>query len=473
MNTLRKTILLLLFLLVSCAAPAAPVRPLGADRGQVAKIGTSFKVIYHPDGPLYVGDRISMEVLSPDDFKSENQNVRVSLNGKLLGETSFGSFGIGGRQQATFYWVWDTRKLDSGTYTLTFAITPAGIRWTKRVTLHPAADVPAPEPGARWMTAESVCCAIHYVSGTASERDIESLKSMADAQAADVEKRMGANFTGKVPLTFLPRVLGQGGFASNGIYVSYLDRNYVGSTTQQVVHHEMVHWLDTQVGAKARISMLQEGLAVYFSDGHFKVESVPARAEALVQMERYIPLRDLTDSFYSSQHEIGYIEAGALVGYLIETYGQDKFNIFFRNLEQVDGPPSATLNAGLKTHFDISLDQLETDFRNYLQRQTVSADELTDMRLTFSFYDAARRYQQLLDPSAYFMTAWLPDGDDVRSRGIVADYLRHPVSPVEQQLETLLVAGDASLRAGDYQDAELHIYLVNTLLDVIERNQGK
>lgn len=472
MNTIRKTILLLLFLLVSCAAPA-PVHPLRAGRGQVAKIGTPFTVIYHPDGPLYAGDRISIEVLSPADFTPENQKVKVSLNGKVLGETDFTPFGIGGRQQATFYWVWDTRKLDSGTYALKFAISPAGIGWTKRVILHPAADVPLPEPGARWMTVETVCCAIHYVSGTASERDIESLKSMADAQAADVEKRMGANFTRKVPLTFLPRVLGQGGFASNGIYVSYLDRNYVGSTTQQVIHHEMVHWLDTQVGAKGRISMLQEGLAVYFSDGHFKVESIPARAEVLVQMERYIPLRDLTDSFYSSQHEIGYIEAGALVGYLIETYGLDKFNDFFRNLERVNGPDSATLEAGLNRHFGISLDQLETDFRDYLQEQTVSADEITDVRLTFSFYDAARRYQQLLDPSAYFMTAWLPDGDDVRSRGIVADYLRHPVTPLERQIETLLVEGDASLRARDYKNAELRIYLVNTMLDVIERNQGK
>jgi hypothetical protein len=476
MNPISKTIIiLLLFLLASCAAPVPPgvISPTSEERarGQAAKTISLFRVVYHPDGPLYVGDQVSIEVIGPSSFTSHNQKISVSLGSKELGEADFSPFGIGGRQQATFYWIWDTRGLESGSYTLTFSIAPAGLKWDRQVSLNPVTDVPLPEPGAHWETAESVCCTIHYVSGTESERDIEKLKSMADAQAAEVTKRMGTEFDEKIPLTFLPRVLGQGGFASNGIYVSYLDRNYAGSTAQQVTHHEMVHWLDRQLGGKARISMLQEGLAVYYSGGHFKPEPILVRAEALIQMERYIPLRQLTDSFYSSQHEIGYLEAGALVGYLVETYGTEKFNIFFRNLQHVDGPDSAVLDAGLKTHFGISFDQLERDFIDYLHKQTVSESDLTDVRLTVSFYDTVRRYQQLLDPSAHFMTAWLPSGDDVRSRGIVADYLRHPVTSVERQIENLLVEGDASLRAKDYQNAELRIYLVNTLLDVIERNQ--
>lgn len=476
MKPIRKLLFVLLFLLAACSAPF-PVKPLTPTphltHEQASKPGPPFTVIYHPDGPLYVGDQVSIEVLSPPNFSSENQRIRVSLGEKMLGETDFQAFGIGGRQQATLYWIWDTRKLESGPHTLTFSVLPAGSTWNKNVTLLPAADVPAPEPGARWKTVASACCAIHYISGTDTERDIEKLKTMSDAQAADVEQKMGTKFTEKIPLTFLPRVLGQGGFTSNGIYVSYLDQNYAGSTTQQVVHHELVHWLDIQIGAKARIAVLQEGLAVYFSGGHFKVEPIPARAAALIQMERYIPLHQLTDSFYSSQHEIGYIEAGALTGYMIQTYGWEKYNAFFRDLNPLGGPDSGVFNAGLKAHFDISLDQLETDFKKYLSQQTVTEEELTDVHLTLSFYDAMRRYQQILDPSAYFMTAWLPSGDEVRQRGIVADYLRHPVMPITRQIETLLVSGDASLRARDYKNTELYIRLVNMLLDVMERNQRK
>lgn len=190
-------------------------------------------------------------------------------------------------------------------------------------------------------------------------------------------------------------------------------------------------------------------------------------------MQRYIPLRELTDTFYSSQHEIGYIEAGALTDYMICTYGWEKYNAFYRDLNPLGGPDFGVLNAGLKAHFDISLEQLETNFKASLAQQTVTESELTDVRLTFSFYDAVRRYQQVLDPSAYFMTAWLPSGDDVRQRGIVADYLRHPVTPIEQQIETYLVSGDASLRAGNYKTTELYIRVVNMLLDVMERQPKK
>jgi hypothetical protein len=352
-------------------------------------------------------------------------------------------------------------------------VLPAGPTWTEDVLLLPVSDIPAPEPDAHWETAETPYCNIHYVSGTDAARDIETLKTMADAQAVDVEQRMGVNFEGKIPLTFLPRVLGQGGFTSNGIYVSYLDQNYAGSTATQVVHHEMVHWLDGQIEAKARLSMLQEGLAVYFSDGHFKIEPIPARAAALIQLDWYIPLRELVDSFYNAQHETGYIEAGALTHYMIKTYGWEKYNAFYRDLNPLGGPNAGVLNAGLKAHFNLSLDQLETNFIAWLRQQTVTENDLTDVRLTISFYDAVRRYQQVLDPSAYFMTAWLPDGDDMRQRGIVADYLRHPISTIDRQIESLLVSADASLRAGDYKNAELDIRIVNMLLDVITNEQKK
>lgn len=467
---MRRILLTFLLLLTSCSLPPLPAE----TPAPTFTPGIHFTAIYHPDGPLYVGDRVSIEVLSPSNFQSDDQKVRVSFGAKVLDETDFGSFGIGGRRQATFYWVWDTRRLESGVHTLTFSVLPAGPTWAENVSLLPAADVPAPEPDARWESVESACCTISYISGTDSARDIETLKAMADAQAADVEQRLGVKFEGKIPLTFLPRVLGQGGFASTAIYVSYLDQNYAGSSAAQVTHHEMIHWLDSQMGGDARLSMLQEGLAVYFSDGHFKVEPILPRVAALIQLGWYIPLRELVNSFYTSQHEIGYLEAAALTAYMVKTYGWERYNAFYRDLHPVrNGSNADILNAALLAHFELSLDQLEAAFTTFLRQQNVTENDLTDVRLTVAFYDTVRRYEQELDPSAYFMTAWLPDGADMRQRGIVADYLRHPVSMPGQQIETLLVSGDASLRTGDYKTAELHLRVVDMLLDVIANLQKK
>jgi hypothetical protein len=395
--------------------------------------------------------------------------VRISLGDKVLGEEDINPFGMGGRHEAAFYWIWDTQGLAAGTYTLTFTLLPGESRWDEKFTLLPAADVPPPEPNARWESVDTTCCVVHYISGTEAEKDLEMLKTMVDTQAVDVEARFGAKINGKIPLTFMPRVLGQGGFTSDGIYVSYLHRNYAGNATAQVVHHEMVHWLDSQQKGDLRLNILQEGLAVYMSGGHFKKEPILPRAAALIDMGWYIPLDRLADSFYISQHEIGYIEAAALISYLISTYGRDGFNSFYLDIHPAsDGSQTKALDAALQTHFQITLAQLEKSFIAFLRQQTVDDITRTDLSLTVAFYDAVRRYQRELIPSAYFLNAWLPNIPEMRQRGIVADLLRSPKSAINQQIETMLVSADASLRAGNYSAADADIRAVNVMLNLYQ-----
>jgi hypothetical protein len=451
-------------------SPSPTLTPLPAGTPEPsATPSPDFSVRYHPDGPLYVGDLVSLEIISPSGLNTDALSVRVSQGEKQLGETGFQPFGIMGRNQATLYWLWDTRGLEPGSYPLTFSVLPDGKSWQENVTLLPAAEVPAPEPQARWEQVDTACCTIHYISGTDAARDLEKLKIMVEAQAADVEHRLGEKIDAKIPITFMPRVLGHGGFASEGIYVSYLQQNYAGSSTAQVIHHEMVHWADSQLGGELRPTILVEGLAVFLSDGHFKPEPILPRTAALLDLGWYIPLRDLSNAFYPSQHEIGYIEGAALIGYLAQTYGWEKFNVFYRDIHPApSGLQSDALDAALQTHFDRTLAQTEQDFLAFLRQQPVDDDIRTDMRLTVTFYDMVRRYQRLLDPSAYFLTAWLLDGPTMRERGLVADFLRHPRAPVNQQIETLLVAADVSLRAGDYPTAEAHIRAVSALLDALK-----
>ena len=458
---MRKFLILLLLFMVACASLAPQPQ---TDSNSLIKHPV---VITHPDGPLIVGDQVSFEVLTPDSGLPACKSVRISLAGTIVAEENIGSYGMGGRSQATFYWAWDTRGLAAGNYDLTFTLLPGLAHWNEKITLLPVSSLPPPEPQARWLELETSCCVIHFISGTDAENDLDSLKVMLDVQAADVEKRMGMKFNGKIPLTFLPRTLGHGGFTSDGIYVSYLHQNYAGSTAQQVAHHEMVHWLDGQIGGMLRPSILQEGLAVYMSDGHFKVEPILPRAAAIFELGWYIPLRRLADSFYLSQHEIGYVEAAALVSYMVTTYGWERYNSFYRSIEPVPAiTEAAAIDRALQAHFGLTLEQLEEKYIAYLHKQSVSETTRTDLRLTVAFYDTVRRYEAGMDPSAYFLNAWLPNVPKMRQRNIVADFLRHPVGVMNRQIESLLVAGDAELRSANYTAAEVNIGIANRLLDL-------
>lgn len=428
----------------------------------------TFSSRFHPDGDLFVTDLISLEIIAPPGQDLEDQEVQARVVDPVrqdLGKADFQPFGIGGRQQATMQWVWDTSELSSDEYTLEFSVRPEGPEWTETITLRPQDELPPPQPGAHWEMTESECCRVHYITGTDAARDISLLATVTDEQAEMVADRMGAEFEGAMTLTLLPRVLGHGGFAGEEIYISYLDRNYAGINYAQVVHHEMVHILDNRLGGEFRPSILVEGLAVYLSGGHFKREPILGRAAALLDLGWYIPLESLSDDFYTSQHEIGYIEAGALVEFMVRTYGWEAFADFYRDIQPPeDREQSDAIDSALREHFGITFPQLESRLVSSLRRRVIIPELRRDVRLTVAYYNTVRRYQQLMDPSAYFLTAWLPSGEQMRQRGIVADYLRHPTTPENIALESLLVQADEHLRAGRYAQAERLISSVNLRL---------
>ena len=453
-----------------------------------------FAVHYHPDGPLFVGDQVSLEVIPMQGQRVKDRRVEVQVDGadgQELSPGDFKPFGMSGREQATLLWAWDTSGLEAGVHTLSFSIVPGGPTWTETVSLQPASEVPPPEPGAQWATAESDCCILYYITGTAAERDLESLEKMADEQARDASQRLGTNFSKPIPITFLPRVLGHGGFTSSEIAVSYLDRNYAGNDPAIVLHHELVHLLDSRLGGDLRPTFLVEGLAVYLSGGHFKPEPLMPRAAALLAptegclptsapdgsgqsgtrsrtcgLNRYLPLEPLIDNFYRAQHEIGYLEAGSLIQFMVETWGWPAFSDFYRDIHPRPGGSQAeAIDAALQQHFGLSLSNLEGRFLEALRQQPVSPALVEDVRLTVDYYDTMRRYQQELDPSAYFLNAWLPDTQQMREKGIVSDLLRRPSAPENVAMETLLVAADKALRDGDTVRAEQMLDAVNASLD--------
>jgi hypothetical protein len=426
-----------------------------------------------------------------------------AVRGEQVVEEVFGRYGMGGRVQATLLWAWDTSGLGPGDYDLAFSIPSEEVTWTETVTLLPRNQVPNPEPQAAWATVESDCCLVHYITGTAVERDLPALLEMLDEQAQKASQSLQISLSEPIEVTFLPRVLGHGGFASQEISVSYLDRNYVGFDLGTVVHHEMVHLLDGRLGGEFRPSFLIEGVAVYLSGGHFKPEPLMPRLAALLPGEldcqeagrssarlakqvlacdtdRYIPLDQLVDDFYESQHEIGYLEAGALVEFMVKSWGWEAFSAFYRDIHPQPEPPQGrfsttgpqyrAMDVALQAHFGLSLKALEARFLQALRQEVVSPELAQDVRLTVQFYDTVRHYQQLLDPSAYFLTAWNPDPARMRERGIVADYLRRPSQPENLALEALLAEAGESLRDGDLAGAEEKVAAVEAVLDEVALN---
>ena len=271
----------------------------------------------HPDDGLYVGDLISFEVAAPVGF--ENGEIEIQLdppNGQIFGPQPFKSFGLSREPQAAFHWVWDTSDLEAGDYVLAFQVLNDGPAWEQTVTLFPEDALPKYALYAGWESTSSQCCLIYYLTNTSSQRDLKKVIAEVDEQAAHVVETMGNEFSRSPTIVLMPRVIGHGGFATEEIYISYLDRNYAGSSLSQVLHHELVHILDRELAADFRPTMLVEGYAVYFSGGHFKPEPLLPRAAALLELDWYIPISTLVDDFYTHQHEIGYLEAGALIEFM-------------------------------------------------------------------------------------------------------------------------------------------------------------
>jgi hypothetical protein len=269
----------------------------------------------------------------------------------------------------------------------------------------------------------------------------------------------------KIDINFLPRILGQGGFATDEVYFSYPDINYVDTNLDLVLHHELVHIVDGDMGGGLRPLLLVEGLAVEMTGGHYRIEPLLQRAAVLPAIGAYVPLANLADNFYSWQHEIGYLEASALVNYMLNTWGWNAYNQFYRDIHPVEGgSDAAAIDQALQAHFKLSLRQLDDRFFRYLLSLPINPDLEQDVIATVALFDTVRDYQQQLDPSAYFQEVWLPDVAQMRTRGIVADFFRRDETSLDSEIESILVTAGDAWEKGNFSQVEQQLYSIKRLL---------
>ncbi|HRQ38865.1 MAG TPA: hypothetical protein PLD25_13240 [Chloroflexota bacterium] len=434
----------------------------------------------YPVPDIYAGEKVTFQILAhvPDNVNPADVTVHLLVNYQDVVSGTLNASNLQGSGIGLFEWAWDTSGA-AGNHLVHIILDrydaiQAGDenrdnnQAVLEVTVLDPAALSHPERSAAWITAETACCVLHVVRGTAAERDLTQLKVAVETAVQQAATRLGEQPARKLDVYLIDRVIGQGGYAGYSVVISYLDRSYASNGFHQIMTHEAVHILDRQF-APERINSLAEGVAVWASDGHYKPENIDRRAAALVAIGQYVPLAQLFDNFYPVQHEIGYLEAAGFVKYLIDNYGWRRFRDFYSDVRAGDASTlSGAVDLKLQQHFNLTLAEVESQWLAFLAQQPPDAATRSDLEATIRFYNVMRRYQQLYDPTAYFLTAWLPHPETLEREGNPADLTRRPRAEVNVTLEVMLQAADTAVRTGNYDQA-------NILLDSIERvlNSGE
>lgn len=313
-----------------------------------------------------------------------------------------------------------------------------------------------PISSSRWISETSAHFDYLFLENTPAQRDIPLIKSVAESSLAYVSARLGLQTDQRIQLYLVPQVFWQGGaaFGGNMILLSYVDRNYPGIELMAYLRHEITHvvtnrWLNQ---GRAFSSVLAEGLAVWVTGGHYRLnESIHLRARALVAGNYYIPLSILQRDFMSQQHEIAYMESASFVGYLLEKYGQEAFSKFYGAANQ---PGNIYPGQGWSS--------LEQSWRTWLQAGSVSpqgeirapeaalSKEVSRWGLELRYYKLMRDYQMNLDPVA----RELPDAPGQWDDAQVAKYASAAKEPVQVAVESAMLTTLNAIRYGKPEEAD-------------------
>lgn len=413
----------------------------------------------YPGPERYAGDILTFEIRTDSEASDTSTPVTLQLDHhepfEVSGNWSFNTL--------VLPLALDTSDL-MGTHTLKISDSNANIDELYSFEVLPESERPAQEENAAWMVSEIACCRLHYVSGTAAARDIESIAENFQQAAQDFSAITGEKFDERLEVYILDRIWGNGGFGGEGqLVISYTDR-YYGPTIgaeglQTLARHEFTH--AAGVGAFGDgIDFNYEGLAVYVAGGHYKPEPLAQRGAALFDLGYYIPVGQSME-----QHELAYLYPAAMLTYIVETNGADALWKFLAaDADTSDGQP-ATLEAAIQSTFSISLKDFDANFRAWLESGD-PGEQLYDLRLTIELQDLRRKYQDTYAPPPYFFLG--KASETLASPEYIPVVLRESHAPPNVAIELIIANAQKAIIEGDYSTAE---QLIDALQEVLSREE--
>ena len=341
------------------------------------------------------------------------------------------------------------------------------------VPLGPALQVlvapPAPEPAgldATWIISLTGHFRLHYLAGSAAERDRFQIGAMAEGALDHIRSRLDMEFDGQMSIYLVPRVFWQGGaaYGDKVQLISYLDRNYTGVETWSYFTHEGTHalaqdLLQPKEDGGGPDGVLVEGLAVWVSGGHYRREPLDAWAAVVAASDDYLPLEDLrAGPFYDYQHETSYLEGASFVKFLVENYGlQPLKELYGRAIGQDAHDKALVLELYGKGY-----GELEAEWLDYLAGLEPTPQQVEAWQLKVRSFELMRRYETEMDPDARTLPPGPPPEWTSDTYKIFATRAGAPLNVV---LETALIAAQERLHGGDLDGARLLLDDIEAALD--------
>jgi hypothetical protein len=249
-------------------------------------------------------------------------NLHLSLlfldkSGNTVGVPRFASPGDG-----TYDWkdveVSAVAPLDAATVRLGIFLSMSGEVWIDDLEL--TLDTGAEPPYAKWQKKDTKHLTLRFSPDPGVAAAIPELAKRMDAAYEEIKKALAVDYDDRITIYVYKD--GDEGQRLVGRELDFAepDSRMVHQTIHSTLSHEMTHCIARAIGY-AQTGLLGEGVAVYFNGA--KPEETHRAAASLLAAGKLPSVDSMLKDF--RKQENGYAAAGSFCGFVIETYGIEKF----------------------------------------------------------------------------------------------------------------------------------------------------
>jgi hypothetical protein len=304
-----------------------------------------------PGDSLRLSAMVKAKEVRREGIQFPNLHIRIVFlddDGKPIGRAQYGAPGEGSydwkKVEVSGVGPEGTKKALCGLF-----LSMSGDAWFDQIALDrlPTMDVPY----AGWGTLKTKHLVLRYPPGVRAV-SMQQLGKRLDEAYEDIRKRLAVTYDDPITV-FLYRDMEQGKQLTGGdLDFASPETRTVHQTFNSTPAHEMVHVIGVKMGTP-ETHLLGEGIAVYLNGAPPKVHH--QKAAQLLAGKKLPSLKSLVEEF--REQELGYPAAGSFCGFLIETYGLEKFKEMY---------PTADAPAAFLKVLEMSLDDLERKWHEFL-----------------------------------------------------------------------------------------------------------